>query len=58
MILTKGSCKILIFAWLDGEIAKLQQQRGYTFPPEKAYKILMCLAVTMDFIHHIDEEIL
>ena len=42
---TAGHVKLLIFAWLDGEIAELQQQRGYTFPPENANKILTCPAV-------------
>ena len=43
---TARHAKMLIFAWLHGEITELQQQMGYTFFPEKAYKILTCIAVT------------
>ena len=43
---TARHIKMLIFAWLHGEIAELQQNTGYTIFPEKAYKILTCLAGT------------
>ena len=43
---TARHVKMLIFAWLHGEIAELQQKTGYTFFPEKILQDLTCLAVT------------